>query len=82
MTSEEAMEAKESGLRIVVLYPGIRGRRDVKSGVITEIKKKLKSGRIWSYATVEWARPTMRGETKSDVLVGRIRSVQQVLEGC
>lgn len=81
MTSAEASEAKELGKQIAVLYAGPKGK-DVKSGVIVGIKKKLRSGRIWSYATVRWQVPTRRGDAQSDVLVGRVKDIQQILEGC
>lgn len=81
MNIVEATKAKELGQQVAVLYSGARGQ-DIKSGVIVAIKKKLRSGRVWSYATVRWSTPTCRGDASSDVLVGRVRSIQRLLEGC
>ena len=77
MKLENVERAKAEHQPIVVCHFGSRqGRR---AGVILDIKRKLRSGRVFHYAVVEWKIPPSSGQQTSDVLITHLKSAQESL---
>lgn len=81
MDLQTACAKKESQEPVAVFFPGGGHRLSTKVGVIVDIKEKLRTGRIYRYATIRWSRPTSRGASATDVFIGRVRSIASVREG-
>lgn len=69
--------AKQDRQPIVVCHFGSGfGRR---AGVIVDLKRKLRSGRVFNYAVVEWKVPPPDGRQTQEILIAHIKSASESL---